>query len=55
MKTVQQASSLPLKQQQRAGKAVQSVKVLATKPDSLSSIPRNHVVEGENQLRQVVL
>jgi hypothetical protein len=29
-------------------------KVLAAKPDDLSSIPREHVVEGRNQLPQVV-
>lgn len=30
------------------------VKVLAAKSDDLSSIPRTHVVKGENQLLQVV-
>ena len=31
------------------------VKVLATKPDRLSLIPKNHVVERENQLVQISL
>lgn len=31
------------------------VEVLATKPDSLSSIPGAHMVKGENQLPGVVL
>ena len=29
-------------------------KVLATKPDKLSSVPRNHTVKEENQLPKVV-
>lgn len=33
----------------------QRVKAPATKHDSLSSVPRTDVVEGENQLLQVVL
>lgn len=33
---------------------LQQVKVLASRPDDLSSIPETHVVEGENFL-QVVL
>jgi hypothetical protein len=32
----------------------QLVQVFATKPDDLSSIPRNHTVEGVNQLLKVV-
>lgn len=31
------------------------VKALATKPDDPSWIPRMHMVEGENELLQVVL
>lgn len=31
------------------------VKGFATKPDNQSSIPRTHVVEGENQFSQAVL
>ena len=30
----------------------QGIKVLATKPDDLSSIPRVYMAEGENQLPQ---
>jgi hypothetical protein len=30
-------------------------KLLAVNPDSLSSIPRTHIVEEENQLPQVIL
>lgn len=33
----------------------QWVKVLASKPVDLSSIPKTHAVEGENQLTKVVL
>lgn len=33
----------------------QFVKLLATKPNDLSSIPRIHIVEGEKRLLQVVL
>lgn len=33
----------------------QQIKTLATKPDDLNSIPRNHMREGENQLLQIVL
>lgn len=32
-----------------------SVKVFAAKPEDLSSIPRTHIVKGENQLPQIVL
>jgi hypothetical protein len=32
----------------------QWVKALATKPDNLSLIPKNHMTERENQLPQVV-
>lgn len=31
-----------------SGKMAQWVKILAAKPDNLSSIPGTHVVEGEN-------
>ena len=34
----------------RVGKVAQQVKALATKPDSLSVIPRTYMVEGMNQL-----
>jgi hypothetical protein len=33
----------------------QRAKVLATKPDDLSSIPGTYLVEGENPLPKVVL
>ena len=33
----------------------QWMRVLTTKPGNLSSIPRTHMVEGENRLLQVVL
>ena len=39
----------------RAGKMAQWMRVLTTKPGNLSSIPRTHMVEGENRLLQVVL
>lgn len=32
----------------------QRVTVITTKPDDLSSIPKAHTVEGQNQLAQVV-
>jgi hypothetical protein len=38
-----------------AGAMAQLVKVPAAKPDALSSVPRNPVVDGESQLLQVVL
>ena len=38
-----------------AGKMSQQVWTLAAKMDNLSSIPRTHMVEEENQLLQVVL
>jgi hypothetical protein len=34
---------------------VQKLKVFAAKLDSLSSIPRTYMVEGENQVLEVVL
>jgi hypothetical protein len=36
-------------------KMAQQIKVLAAKPDNLSSIPGTHNVEGENRLYKVVL
>lgn len=41
------------KEKSRAGKMAQQGKVLAAKPDSMSSIPRIHKVEGENPLLQL--
>lgn len=38
-----------------ASDLVQLTKVFAVKPGDLSLVPRIHVVEGENQLTQVVL
>lgn len=37
-----------------AGRIAQWVKILATKPNNLSLNPGLHMVEGENQLLQVV-
>jgi hypothetical protein len=39
----------------KASKMGQQVKTLATKPDSMSLIPIRHMVEGDNQLQQVVI
>jgi len=36
-----------LKPKKKSGEKAQWVKVLATKPDDLSSIPGTHMVEGE--------
>lgn len=44
-----------IKQQLRVSKMVQQEKVLAIKPDDLSSIPGPLVVEGENRTLQLVL
>jgi hypothetical protein len=33
----------------------QQIKVLATKPEDLSSTPENHMLEGENQFLQDIL
>ena len=33
-----------------ARKRTQQVEVLASKPDNLSSVPRTHMVKGENRL-----
>lgn len=38
-----------------AGKTAQQGKVLATKPDSLSSVPETHMGNGENRLMRGVL
>lgn len=38
-----------------ANKMAQWVKAGVPKPDNLNSIPKNHVIEGENQPLQVVL
>ena len=38
-----------------AGEMSQWVKVLAAEKDNLSSVPRTHVVEGENRFLQVFL
>ena len=38
-----------------ASEMAQQVKVLASKPDNLSSIPETSVMEGENQLYKVVI
>jgi hypothetical protein len=35
-----------------ASEVAQPVKVLGTKSDGLSSIPRNHVVKGEERKRE---
>jgi hypothetical protein len=39
----------------RAGKTAEQVKVVAAKADDLSSVPRTVIVEGQNQLPQVVI
>ena len=39
----------------RTFKIAQQIKVLAKKPGDLSLIPGTHIVEGENQLHQVIL
>lgn len=44
-----------LKQDTEASKMAEQVKALATRPDKLASVPRTYVVEGQNQLPQVVL
>lgn len=36
-------------------KIAQQIKVLAKKPGDLSLIPGTHIVEGENQVHQVIL
>lgn len=41
--------------QTQVDKMAQEVKVLASKPDDLSSIPGSHTTKGENQLLKVVL
>lgn len=40
---------------QVASEMVQRDKVLATRPNTLSSIPRIHMVEGKNMLLNIVL
>lgn len=62
--TIQQVPSQPELHSKTVSKGVggglgiemaQLVKALATKPDTLSPMPRIYVVEGENRLLQVVL
>ena len=43
------------KKAQIPGNMGQQVKALATKPDDLSSLPKNHMEKGEEQLLKVVL
>lgn len=47
--------TVPQKLTWKAGKVTQQVRALAFKSDNLSSIPGPHMVEGENQVWQVVL
>lgn len=57
-KTVLSARDIVEKKTDRilgASKMVQRVKVLATKLDNMSSIPRPHMVEGKTQLLQIFL
>lgn len=44
-----------LKLRSLAGRTAQQGKVLAAKPDSLSSVPGTHMGGGENRLMHVVL
>ena len=39
----------------RAGVMVQQIKMLATRADDLSLIPRSYMASGENQFPQIVL
>lgn len=48
MTTCKQAAKVVFSRSVRAGKPLKQVKVIAAKPDDLSSSPRIHMLEGEN-------
>lgn len=46
---------MPQNKAERVSMMAQWVKALDAKPDDLSSVPGIHIIEGENQLLEVVL